>query len=313
MKQMLRTLYQIGRLDVLRDIKAGLVPVQDVYERFRLGRLDQLPSGVLMRPLGAAWDEWLQGKEIAASTRHDYELALCRLTPTPATLTDLPRLLQAHRKQSRGHRPRTFNKDRAAVLSFLQSALGAHHWLYGECARATPLKIPQSVKLPINPLTVEQAKKLAEKIPPGHLFSFWGLLLTGMRPEEWFEQVGCRWEIEGDGVKIAGTKRPASNRTVPRVGEIVRPMTGRLAFYRALRKASDDTVAPYDLRRSYAVWLELAGIPEYRQSYYMAHGPKDLNALYKRQRDCLPHLQEDGIALMQVLASPQKSPTSGER
>jgi hypothetical protein len=311
MKQMLRTLYQIGRYDVLRDIKAGLVTVQDVYERFRMGRLDQLPSGTLVRSLEAAWHEWLASKEIAPITRHDYELALCRLQPKGATIADLPRLVQAHRLSARGKRPRSFTKDRAAVLSFLGSVLGAHHFLYGECARSAVLKIPKARKLPINPQSALQAQALAAKLPPRHLFAFWGFYNAGMRPEEMFEEGECRWTVTGDGVQIDGTKRPASNRTVPKVGEMVKPATKRLAFYRALRKASDFTVAPYDLRRSYAINLELAGIPTYRQDYYMGHGPTSMNALYKRMRECLPHLKEDGEAYLQVLASPQKSPQSG--
>jgi hypothetical protein len=57
------------------------------------------------------------------------------------------------------------------------------------------------------------------------------------------------------------------------------------AFYRHLRLKSGDTVRPYDLRRSYAQWLDLARIPPFRQDYYMAHGPRDLNALYKPMRE----------------------------
>lgn len=313
MKQMCRTLYQIGRRDILRDIAAGTVDIQEVYERFRMGRMDQLPSGALLKPLESAWAEWLAQKEIAASTSHDYTKALDRLKASGATVGDLPRLIQAHRVDSRGKHPRSFNKDRYAVLSFLRTLVGAHHWIYGEVARSSPLKIPEAVKMEVNPLTVEQAKTLAGKLPPRHLFSFWGLCLTGMRPEEWFEQGECRWKVEGQGIRVLGYKRPASKRVVPKVGEIVKPLTGRLAFYRALRKASGYTVAPYDLRRTYAVWLELAGIPTYRQDYYMAHGPKDLNALYKRQRECLPHLEGDAVLLDQLVKSPQKSPQSGGR
>jgi hypothetical protein len=275
-----------------------------------LGRLDQLPTGALMRPLDAAWNDWLATKDIAPHTKHDYTLALCRLTTEGATVNDLPRLIHAHQKDARGKRPRTFNKDRAAALSFLRSVLGAHHWLYAEVARAQVLKIPESVKLPINPLTVGQAKAVAQKLPIQHLFSFWGMLLTGMRPEEWFEERGCTWTVEGAGVKIAGTKRPASNRTVPKVGEIVKPQTKRLAFYRAL---STHGVAPYDLRRSYAVLLELAEIPTYRQDYYRGHGPKDMGTLYKRQKECTPYLVEDAKAIDRLIKSPQKSPQSGGR
>lgn len=80
-------------------------------------------------------------------------------------------------------------------------------------------------------------------------------------------------------------QEPAADRVVPRVGVLVKPGTGRLAFYRHFRTKSDDTVSPYDLRRTYAQWLDLARIPQFRQDYYMAHRPRDLNALYKGMRE----------------------------
>jgi hypothetical protein len=45
MLEMLRTLYEVGRADVLRDIKAGRVDIMDVYEKYRTGRLEHLPTG----------------------------------------------------------------------------------------------------------------------------------------------------------------------------------------------------------------------------------------------------------------------------
>jgi hypothetical protein len=91
---------------------------------------------------------------------------------------------------------------------------------------------------------------------------------------------------------------------VPRVGLLVKPATGRLAFYRHLRLKSGDTVSPYDLRRSYAQWLDLARIPQFRQDYYMAHGPRDLNALYKRMREVSGYLREDAAALEALVGEP---------
>jgi hypothetical protein len=91
---------------------------------------------------------------------------------------------------------------------------------------------------------------------------------------------------------------------VPRVGLLVKPATGRLAFYRVLRTASGVTVAPYDLRRTYAQWLDLARIPQFRQDYYTGHGPKDLNVLYKRMREVSAVLEEDAAALGTLVGEP---------
>lgn len=302
MRSMLRTLYQIGRHDVLRDLKANHITVLQIYERYRTGQLAELPTGELMRPLPAAWTEWLEGKEIAARTRRDYGEAWDRLgAGEAATFVDLPGLLQAHRKDCLGVRARTFNKDRAALLAFVHSALGEAHWLALACRRVAPLKVAKDRRMPFHPLTVEQARALGARLKPHHAQTFWLLCLTGMRPEEAFEEIGNRWEVEPDGVRVHGTKSSAADRVVPRVGLLVRPATKRQAFYQALRAASGETVSPYDCRRSYAQWLDLARIPQFRQSYYLGHGPKNLDQLYQRMRASAQHLREDAAALEQLV------------
>ena len=52
---------------------------------------------------------------------------------------------------------------------------------------------------------------------PKILPTFWLLCLTGMRPEEAFEEIGNRWEVEADGIRIHGTKSAAAGRLVPTV------------------------------------------------------------------------------------------------
>jgi hypothetical protein len=225
-------------------------------------------------------------------------------TSSSNNFTDLPVLLTVHRKACLAVRPRTFNKDRAAVLAFVHAELGDTHWLALACRRVEPLKIAKDRKLAYNPLTLEQVKALAGMLEHHHARTLWTFCLTGMRPEEMFEEHGNRWSVEPKGIRIQGTKSPAADRVVPRVGIIVKPGTKRLAFHRAIRTASDKTVAPYDLRRTYAQWLDLARIPQFRQDYYMAHGPKDLNALYKRMREVGSYLEEDAGALSNLVSEP---------
>ncbi len=307
MRDMFRTLYQMGRADILRDVMAKRVRPLEVYERYRLGKIEQMPTGALMRPVAAAWSEWLEGKELRRATRTDYAKAGDRLRAcggTGALLTELPAMLTAHRKASRGVHPRTFNKDRSAALSLVSSLLGERHWFYGECARVAPLKITGDRRMPYNPQTVAEAHALSAKLKPHHATTLWAYCLTGMRPEEMFEEEGNRWMLEQDRVRIRGTKTPASDRMVPRVGLLVKPSTKRRTFAKALAIASGGTVTPYDLRRSYAQWLDLAKVPQFRQDYYMAHGPRNLNELYKRAKDCAPALAEDGAALEDLVSAP---------
>ena len=305
MKEMLRTLNAIGRQDVLEALRDGKVTVMEVFRRYRAGRLSEMPTGELLRPFGVAYRAWLDDKELSPKTRTDYRKAVVRVEQygkAGARLTDLPAMLAAHRTASRTVRPRTFVKDRAAVLSFLGTLLGERHWLYAECARVAPLKIPEVSKMDTNPQTLAEIRALAGLLPPHHVFTLWGYYLTGMRPEEMFEEDENRWTTEPALVRIDGTKTPASKRTVPLVDPLlIRPRTKRRAFAKALAKASRSTVTPYDLRRSYSQLLDLARIPTFRQDYYMAHGPTNLNALYKRAKECLPYLQADAEAIRQVL------------
>lgn len=208
---------------------------------------------------------------------------------------------QGHRKACLGVRARTFNKDRAALLAFIHALLGDTHWLALASRRVAPLKIGKDRRLPFHPLTVEQAKQLAKQLAPHHARTFWLLALTGMRPEEAFEEIGNRRDVEPDGIRIHGTKSAAAERIVPRVGFLVKLATRRQAFYQALRLASGKTVSPYDLRRTYAHWLDLARIPQFRQSYYLGHGPKNLDQLYQRMRACGEYLREDASALSEVV------------
>jgi integrase len=347
MRAMLRTLYQVGRQDVLRDLKANRITVMQVWEQYRQGKLNEIPTGELVRALATAWAEWLEQKEIAARTRRDYGEAWTRLgAGGGATFVDLPGLLQTHRKGCLGVRARTFNKDRAAILAFVHSILGDTHWLALACRRVAPLKVAKERRLPFHPLTVEQAKALAARLAPHHARTLWLLCLTGMRPEEAFEEIGNRWAVEPDGIRIHGTKSAAAERIVPRVGLLVKPSTKRQAFYQALRAASTrrvvaggevvagppattypkspqgdkrgggrvarvsgvgctpwdgETVTPYDLRRTYSQWLDLARIPQFRQSYYLGHGPKNLDQLYQRMRASSEYLREDAAALEQLV------------
>jgi integrase len=311
MKEMLRSLYQTGHADILRDLKANKLSVMDLFERYRLGKLHELPTGGLMQPLVTSWREWLAGKEVAPKTRQDYEKALDRLAAfgSPGVpLADLPKLAAAHRKASMGAHPRTFNKDRAAALSMLADLFDDNHWLYREVRRAKTLKIPDDRKMPFNPQTVAECHALAAgltvKGQPHHAVTLWGIALTGMRPEEFFEEDCNTWTLEPEQVRIAGTKTKAAKRVAPRIGLIVKPSTKRRAFADALSLVSATLVTPYDLRRSYSQWCEAAGIPDSRLKFYFGHGPTNPTELYKRQKECLPYLRQDTEALTRYTSEP---------
>jgi integrase len=132
--------------------------------------------------------------------------------------------------------------------------------------------------------------------------ALWGMALTGMGPREFFDG----WKIEAAGVHVPGTKRKARNRVVPLVmadrfssatggRELTTDHRAR-RFAKALAVASGDTVQPYDLRRTFATWMEKAQIPRSRRRRYMGHSLGDVTELYEDE-EVERYLSEDAAKL----------------
>jgi integrase len=330
--RMVKHLGEVGRTDYVQALAAGTVSFAALWPRYRAGQVATLPSPELFWSLSDAWDRWLTRKrKLGAHSRRNYRAALQRLQEIDpnASIADLPRVVQQHADLSADPRPAVFNADRRAVLSFLGTTVGRYHPLYGDVHRIEPL--PVLNKRPINPQTPEQIRELTAwlqsytprggRLPASmhrrgerhtmahHARTVWALCLTGMRPEEyWEELVGDRkneWELLPDRVQIRGTKGEAAMRDVPRLAIITKPATGQLAFRRALNTACKALgikhLEPYDFRRSYGVWLDNAGIPDNRQDAYMAHGPQNMRALYRRPGDLTRWLADDREALSRYI------------
>jgi integrase len=76
-------------------------------------------------------------------------------------------------------------------------------------------------------------------------------------------------------------------------------------FAKALAKASGDTVQPYDLRRTYATWMEKAQIPRSRRRRYMGHSLGDVTELYE-QDELERYLAEDAAKLEAFVRAGEK-------
>lgn len=57
---------------------------------------------------------------------------------------------------------------------------------------------------------------------------------------------------------------------------------------------------PYDLRRTYANWLEAAGIPRTRRKLYMGHAVGDITGMYELH-EVQNHLAADAAKLTSYL------------
>jgi len=105
--------------------------------------------------------------------------------------------------------------------------------------------------------------------------------------------------------QVHGTKRKARIRDVPSVGTVVEPAKVRHAWLPFFRRYVKE-IAPYDLRRSYAHWLEHAGTTPTRCEIYMGHAPRTSDDRY-RWHNVHPYLDEDAKKLEVYLGKAQES------
>jgi len=116
---------------------------------------------------------------------------------------------------------------------------------------------------------------------------------TGMGAGEYWG----RWHLQADRVHIEGTKRAGRVRDIPLVAAPAVPRMHRRTFEDGVRARSRD-LTPYDLRRTYANWLEASGIPRTRRRLYLGHrrGRRDRpvrdarsDRVSRRRRAAPPH------------------------
>jgi integrase len=102
------------------------------------------------------------------------------------------------------------------------------------------------------------------------------------------------------GLHIDGTKRQSRVRDVPLWVSWLPlvPVRSRSRFVTLWRANLGAELGIYDLRRSFAVWMDDAGIPRSRQRLYMGHAVGDMTGLYQT-RELLSWLPEDALRLKQ--------------
>ena len=272
---MLTDLYEGGRRDVLISIRDGRLGILEVWEQFRLGRWDLIPTREHLESLKQTFETWTDEYECSDKHRKSLKDSCAYLVAVApkARIVDLPESVVAFRKQT-ADRARTFNLARSAAQAFIRSTLGRHSKIWQEIATIQTRKVVR--KFHKNPQTVVGAMKIRAQLQPNAAGIWWTLCTTGMRPAElWGE-----WSVERDRVKILSAKRQDLTRFVPLLAKPASPTMTRSGFKSALNRLSVKVV-PYDGRRSYANWLESAGIPRTRRKLYLGHGQTDVTDLYE--------------------------------
>ncbi len=87
----------------------------------------------------------------------------------------------------------------------------------------------------------------------------------------------------------------------PRSEALPELLGSRVALGQPLKR-SGLGVKPYDARRSFANWLEQAGIWETHQQAYMGHGPRTITDLYRRHELVFEQLERDRATLLAFVA-----------
>lgn len=310
---MLTDLGDAGRHDYLRALLAGRVRPLDLYQTYRVHGAARMPAMDQVQELRAALDQWAAQAECGERHRaahRTFVRKVLEMVPPTARVAELPAAIEAVRARYKARKQHAaFNRVRASALSFARDTLRRSHPVYGAlidvpCLRERKQRVN-------NPQTPSEIRSLEAALDKGeHQAALWGMALTGMGPGEWFG----RWQILPDRIHIDGTKREARVRDVPRVlsglytvpGEPEKPLLPfpraktvewpiRL-FARALKAASGGQVQPYDLRRSYATWMEESAIPRTRRRSYLGHSAGDVTDRYEQQ-DVTRYLKDDAARL----------------
>jgi integrase len=297
---MLHTLHEQGRDDLVNAVARGTLKPLQVYNLFRFRRLDELPHADELPAFTEVWPQWLEGTDYSDAHKDHFRkafTALERLMPADASLADLVKALDTYRDRMRAY-PRSVNMMKSHVQAFLKAQLGPRHHCYLQ-AVDTP-KLRERPVLRKNPLTPNRLQQVVQDLGPRYGGNAWSMAITGMG---WTEYIG-RWEREGVGLRIHGTKTAGRDRLIPMVGLISRPQGCLFSFRQHLKEHG---LTPYDLRRTFTGIMVEAGVPRPRRKAYMGHTADDITALYEHQ-EVVEYLTRDAERMQALLGLPAGGP-----
>jgi hypothetical protein len=298
---MLSALYEDGRLDILRAIRDGHLTMLEVRHAYQRKQLDALPTAQTVRPLAASMAAWIDslvvGRDVSAKHKGSLETSrrYFERANRKATIADLPALVETLRTTVGREHPRSFNLARAAALAFIRATLKKSHPIWLEVAAVEIRKVvKQRTHAPLSP---EQMRAWFPNPGADHVDAIaWGMATTGMGAGEYWG----RWTVREDRVHIAGTKREGRVRDVPLVLAPGVPRMHRRTFEDKVRVRTNRAITVYDLRRTYANWMESAGIPRTRRKLYLGHGAGDVTGLYELH-EVTAFLASDALLLRGLL------------
>ncbi len=341
---MLRLLPKQGYVGLVQDVQLGRRKLLGVFAHFTAGTLEALKGPNDEQPLDPIADEWLDGALCADGTRENRRDAfrvLRSLTPRKVQLRDLPDLLRQYRERCEANRtPRVFNVARTALQAFLRDKVGKRKPLALAVADIPPLRERKQGR---PGFALADAVAIRDGLGGQAGRIWWSMCLTGMGPKE----LWGAWSVQPDRVHIDGTKVVRAGqdaafgrvRDVPLVDNPVRPEITRDGFTSALRRLSERRlrgelrerlqrtptaeelaearrttqgwkITPYQARKTFARWLEDAGIPRTRREIYRGHGKRDIGDVYERY-EVADYLKDDATKMRAQLGPQRLSVSQG--
>jgi hypothetical protein len=276
LKEMLHTIAESGgRLDLVRGIQQGLYKPLALWEHYRQGDWESLPTPQSVQPLIPFLEAWRDGISNVYTKRAavTYVKRMLEHAGPRATVADIPAALTAYRAVCKQDGTGSmFNHTRSAMQGLVESQSA----LWSAITKIEPLEVTN--KRTVHPQRPAPAWAIAQALPPKSGRIWWILCCTGMGTDEYFEG---KWALEDGRLRVKGTKRKSRDRIVPRLVEMSEPDIAPETFKRHLRE-SGLGVQPYDGRRSFMNWMVEAKIPRPRRKMYLGHGSRDSTDLYER-------------------------------
>lgn len=307
--RMLDALKDDGRVDILRAIRDRILTFAEAYDAYRRGALGELATGETAKPLAKAWGAWVSALNVPDDCSEKHKVSLItsgryfQRADGKARVGDLPRLLRKLRETLGAKHPRSFNLARSAASAFVRDTLTRAHPLYTQVTAVETRTVKRKRKG--RPLSPEQMANYFPFPPRDAVDEIaWGMATTGMGQSEFW---GAWWIATGL-LHIEGTKRDGRVRDVPLFFHPSKPRIHHRTFEDKLRERTGRAIQPYDLRRTFAHWMEMAGIPRSRRRIYMGHGTSSVTDLYEHH-EVRRFLQEDAAKLAALLPpTPVESP-----
>lgn len=320
---------ETARSDELRDVLALMVGKKpqvraDIFFRHaKKGTLHLLRSGATVSELVPALKAWREKRkdDVAPDTyrvRKELITNVAKVAQPGALVSELPQIMRTLYDTMRGSRQFNYCLDYARA--FVRDTIGRRNETYLDVADIDKRPVTeQVVRKPLMPLEIRaiaaafdvvRAARIAESKARRGVRPIEArgedtivLAMTGMNPLEYQGD----WQVRDRHVHIDGTKREPRVRDIPRVfpcalwaaDALPRPSVRGKTYWRhfsAAAKVAGIVCTPYDLRRTFSVWMIEAGIERWRRRVYLGHKIKDTTERYERHA-VDKYLVRDGEAL----------------